>query len=67
MAKADSEVALDLVLEFDDGTIETISGDKKLEKDWTKVTYDVEKFVDKSIKTISYKMTTSEAANNLYN
>ena len=65
MAKADSEVALDLVLEFDDGTIETISGDKKLEKDWTKVTYDVEKFVDKSIKTISYKMTTSEAANNL--
>lgn len=65
MAKADSEVALDLVLEFDDGTIETISGDKKLEKDWTKVTYDVEKFVDKSIRTISYKMTTSEAANNL--
>ena len=32
MAKADSEVALDLVLEFDDGTVETILGDKKLEK-----------------------------------
>ena len=65
MAKADSEVALDLVLEFDDGTVETISGDKKLEKDWTKVTYDVEKFIDKSIRTISYKMTANEDLNNV--
>ena len=65
MAKADSEVKLDLVLEFDDGTVETISGDKSLENEWTKITYDVEKFMGKSIRTISYKMISNETLNNV--
>lgn len=63
VAKADSEVSLDLILEFHDGTTETITGDKKLGAEWTTVKYDVSKLTDKNIKTISYSIKSDEAVN----
>lgn len=62
IAKSDSEVSLDLALEFDDGTVETIKGDKKLGSEWTKVTYDVSKFTDKTVRAISYNIKSEESA-----
>ncbi|MGL4570648.1 MAG: endo-beta-N-acetylglucosaminidase [Clostridium sp.] len=64
-AKSDKEVNLDLVLEFHDGSSETITGDKAVGSEWTTVSYDVSKLKDKSIKTISYKLTSKEAVSNL--
>lgn len=63
VAKADSDVSLDLILEFHDGTTETIAGDKKLGKDWTKVTYNVNDFADKNIKNISYQLSSEKTTN----
>ena len=64
-AKSDKEVNLDLVLEFHDGSTETITGDKAVTNEWTTVSYDVSKLKDKSIKTISYKVSSKEAVSNL--
>ena len=64
-AKSDKEVNLDLVLEFHDGSTETINGDKAVTNEWTTVSYDVSKLKDKSIKTISYKISSKEAVSNL--
>ena len=56
-AKANGNtVDMDLVLTFHDGTKTTISADKKLGTNWTKLNYDVSPYVEKSIKTISYKL-----------
>lgn len=64
-AKSTDSVNLDLILEFHDGTTETIKGDKAIGDDWTTVTYDVSKLTDKSIKTISYKLSSDEAVSGL--
>ena len=64
-AKSNSSVNLDLVLEFNDGSVETIKANKAIGTEWTTITYDVSKFVDKSIKAISYKMSSKENINNL--
>lgn len=64
-AKSSSPVNLDLVLAFHDGSTETIKADKAIAEEWTTVTYDVSKFTDKSIKTISYKMYSEENVSNL--
>lgn len=65
IAKASSEVALDLVLEFHDGSSEEIKGKSKVGKEWTTVEYDVSKFSGKAIKTISYKLSNKDAISNL--
>lgn len=68
MARADQEVAFDLVLEFEDGTIETIKGDNKLGSEWTKVTYDIKNYADKTIRSISYAISSeADATGNVVN
>ena len=64
-AKSNKGVNLDLVLEFEDGTVETIKADKGIGEDWTTVSYDVSKFADKVVRTISYKISSSEDISNL--
>lgn len=64
-AKSSTPVNLDLILEFHDGSTETIKADKGIETEWTTVTYDVSKLTDKSIKTISYTMYSKEDISNL--
>lgn len=59
-AKSSAETELDLLLEFSDGKTEVIKADKALGAEWTKVSYDVSKFADKTITSISYKMTAKE-------
>lgn len=59
-AKAGSETELNAVLTFDDGSSETIKGDKKVGTDWTTVSYDLSKFGGKNIRRISYEMKTAE-------
>ncbi|MDZ4991945.1 PKD domain-containing protein [Clostridium perfringens] len=64
-AKANGNtVDMDLVLTFHDGTEATIAADKKLGTDWTKLTYDVSPYVGKSIKTISYKVSSPVCVEN---
>ncbi|NKF06455.1 discoidin domain-containing protein [Clostridium gasigenes] len=64
-AKSSAQVDLDLVLEFHDGSTETIKADKAIGTEWTTVKYDVSKLTDKSIKTISYKISSEENVSNL--
>jgi endo-beta-N-acetylglucosaminidase D/PKD repeat protein len=64
-AKSSAEVNLDLILEFHDGRSETIKADKSIGKEWTTVTYDVSNLIDKSIKSISYKMSSEDNISNL--
>ena len=59
-AKASQETALDLVLGFEDGTTETISGDKKVGDDWTTVAYDMKKAAGKVVTSISYEVSVEE-------
>ncbi|EGT3615588.1 PKD domain-containing protein [Clostridium perfringens] len=64
-AKANGNtVDMNLVLTFHDGTEATIDADKKLGTDWTKLTYDVSPYVGKSIKTISYKVSSPVCVEN---
>ncbi|ELC8443277.1 discoidin domain-containing protein [Clostridium perfringens] len=64
-AKANGNtVDMDLVLTFHDGEEATIAADKKLGTDWTKLTYDVSPYVGKSIKTISYKLSSPVCVEN---
>lgn len=60
-AKASTESQLNAVLTFDDGSEETLKGDKKVSDTWTTVTYDLSKFAGKKIRTISYDITAVEA------
>lgn len=64
-AQSNTEVALDLVLQFHDGTTEEISGKSKVGTEWTTIEYDVSKFSGKSIKTISYKLSNKDAISDL--
>lgn len=59
-AKASCETSLNAVLTFDDGSTETIKGDKKVGTDWTTVSYDVSKFAGKQICSISYEIISEE-------
>lgn len=61
-AKSDAPIALDLVLEFHDGSSETFSGDKPVTDEWTVVEYDISAAAGKAVKTISYKVTSEEGA-----
>lgn len=59
-AKANTDTQLDLVLDFSDGSTEIVKADKKLEENWTTVNYDLSKFSDKVISTISYQFSTNK-------
>lgn len=59
-AKANTETELDLILTFNDGSTETLKSDKKLGEKWTTVKYDLSKFSDKVISTISYQFKSAE-------
>lgn len=64
-AKSSSEVDLDLILEFHDGTTKELKGSSKVGNEWTTVKYDVSKFSEKAIKTISYKLSNQDAVDSL--
>lgn len=66
VAKANNEgVKLDLVLQFHDGSEAIIEGDKDLGVDWTKVVYNMSPFEGKSIKNISYKLSSDTNLENI--
>lgn len=60
-ARGDDGVALDLVLEFEDGSVEKIIAKEKLKDQWQTLSYDVSKFEGKTIQNISYKMSSETA------
>ncbi|MGL5416856.1 MAG: endo-beta-N-acetylglucosaminidase [Clostridium sp.] len=64
-AKSSAEASLDLVLEFHDGSTETLTGDEKVGTEWTTISYDVSKLKGKSIKTISYKLSSGSDVSDL--
>ncbi|MPQ43134.1 endo-beta-N-acetylglucosaminidase [Clostridium tarantellae] len=61
VAKSNSseEINMDLVLEFHDGETATIKSNNTLKNNWTILTYDISPYIGKSIKTISYKVSSS--------
>ena len=61
-AKATNSVDLDLLLTFNDESTETIKADASVGEDWTELTYDLSKYSDQTINTISYQITTEKAA-----
>lgn len=50
-------IALDAVLELEDGSTVVLEGDKKIADEWTTVTYDTSELKGKTIKSVSYRMT----------
>lgn len=64
-AQSNSEVSLDLILEFYDGNNEEIQGKSKVGNKWTTVEYDISKFNGKAIKSISYKISNKDSISNL--
>lgn len=60
-ARGEEDTTLDLVLEFEDGSIETIKADSKLKDEWQVLSFDVAKFADKTIQNISYKVSSDTA------
>lgn len=64
-AQSNSEVSLDLILEFYDGDNEEIQGKSKVGNKWTTVEYDISKFNGKAIKSISYKISNKDSISNL--
>ncbi|MGL4453407.1 MAG: endo-beta-N-acetylglucosaminidase [Sarcina sp.] len=60
-ARGNDGTSLDLVLEFEDGSKEVITADKTLTDSWQTLTYDVSKFADKTMQSISYKISSKEA------
>lgn len=61
-AKASSQTMLSAVLELEDGSIETIKGDKGADKEWTDISFDISELAGKTIKSISYQLSTEEAS-----
>lgn len=58
--KASSETDLSLLLTFEDGSTENITGDQPAGKNWTTITYDVSESAEKSIRDISYRLSSKE-------
>ena len=64
-AKAnESLVNLDLHLTFQDGSEALIKADKPLDTSWTEVNYDLTPYIGKSIKTISYEISSENSIDN---
>ena len=64
-AKSSSDVSLSLVLEFDDGSVEEISGKQTVSSDWKNVEFDVSGFENKTISSIGYKIKSETDASNV--
>ena len=64
-AKSSSDVSLSLVLEFDDGSVEEISGKQTISSDWKNVEFDVSGFENKTISSIGYKIKSETDASNV--
>lgn len=60
-----AEIALDAVLTLDDGTQLVLEGDQKVGEEWTTVTYDTSELAGKTIRTISYRLTSAEDVSGL--
>ena len=60
-----AEVALDAVLTLDDGSELVIEGDKKVSDAWTTVTYQTSELAGKTVKAISYRLTSAADAGSL--
>lgn len=61
-AKAGIPTQLDAVLTLEDGSIETLSGDKAVGSDWTKISYDISSLAQKQIRRIAFSLTAKEEA-----
>lgn len=59
-AMADSEVELNLRLEFHDGTDAIIKADKKLSPSWSNISFDLNKYIEKEIASISFEIISNE-------
>lgn len=60
-----AEVALDAVLMFDDGSELVLEGDKKVQDEWTTVNYATSELAGKTVKAISYRLTSGADISNL--
>ncbi|MDE7201299.1 MAG: discoidin domain-containing protein [Lachnospiraceae bacterium] len=60
-----AEVALDAVLTLDDGSELVLEGDKKVQDEWTTVHYTTSDLAGKTIKAISYRLTSGADIDNL--
>ncbi len=60
-----AEVALDAVLTLDDGSELVLEGDKKVQDEWTTVHYTTSELAGKTIKVISYRLTSGADIDNL--
>ncbi|MGL5634464.1 MAG: endo-beta-N-acetylglucosaminidase [Sarcina sp.] len=60
-ARGDKDTSLELVLEFEDGKTEIVKPSKKLTDEWQTLSYDISKFADKTIQSISYKISSDQA------
>lgn len=61
----EGEIALDAVLKLDDGSEVILEGDRKVGKEWTTVSYDTSALTGKTIRTISYRLTSDTDVDNL--
>lgn len=59
MVKSDHPAAVDMVLEYQDGSKEQLKGDKEAGSEWTQISYEVSKAKGKSIKKLglSFRLT----------
>ncbi len=60
-----AEVALDAVLTLDDGSELVLEGDKKVADAWTTVTYQTAELAGKTVKAVSYRLTSGADAGSL--
>ena len=60
-----AEVALDAVLTLDDGSELVLEGDKKVADAWTTVTYQTSELAGKTVKAISYRLTSGADSGSL--
>lgn len=60
--KASSETTANLVLTMEDGSIETVKGNKAVSSGWTVVAFDVSKLEGKIVRNISISISTKEKA-----
>ncbi len=64
--KSSHNIEFDLVLDFHDGSTETIkSKDKVVADEWSTLSYDVSKLAGKAIKNISFSISSDEEVNGL--
>ena len=62
---ANSEVSLSLILELEDGKIEEIPSKQKVSSNWTTLKFDVSNLEGKTVRSISYKITSDKDVSNI--